>query len=270
MALTGDLRPPAGQSAEDVPLGHLKPHGNGGYPGDGRGETCDVGFHVTQKLLQLFENWRKQTRVFILVPPDVIEFKTAARPRPQVLPLCRTALAGLFPDMDSLLRCWWDSARHSTSLKRVFRAIDGWAGSSVMFRYAALRSCSSITSACSNNCTQTSHDMEATGRGVNGDARVSERASSGYLEPACQKLVLNLQEVSSAHLAFEGLIEDGKPHIVLHVLPPSVTVSGRRPSQGHRRVNRRVMECGAPKLPWSQCDKSIYIHKGLSPLKDTV
>ncbi|TNN54553.1 hypothetical protein EYF80_035256 [Liparis tanakae] len=35
--------------------------------------------------------------------------------------------------MDSLLRCWWDSARHSTSLKRVLRAMEGWAGSSVMF-----------------------------------------------------------------------------------------------------------------------------------------
>lgn len=50
------------------------------------------------------------------------------------LPLCRTALAGLFPDMDSLLRCWWDSARHSTSLKRVLRAMEGWEGSSDMLR----------------------------------------------------------------------------------------------------------------------------------------
>lgn len=49
-------------------------------------------------------------------------------------PLCRTAFAGLFPDMDSLLRCWWDSARHSTSLKRVLRAMEGWEGSSVMLR----------------------------------------------------------------------------------------------------------------------------------------
>lgn len=42
-----------------------------------------------------------------------------------VVPLCRTALAGLFPDMDSLLRCWCDSARHSTSLKRVLSAMEG-------------------------------------------------------------------------------------------------------------------------------------------------
>uniref|UniRef100_A0A0E9U863 Uncharacterized protein n=1 Tax=Anguilla anguilla TaxID=7936 RepID=A0A0E9U863_ANGAN len=48
--------------------------------------------------------------------------------------LCRTALAGLFPDMDSLLRCWWDSARHSTSLKRVLSAMEGWEGSSDMFK----------------------------------------------------------------------------------------------------------------------------------------
>ncbi len=44
-------------------------------------------------------------------------------------PLCKTALAGLFPASDSLLRCWWDSARHSTSVKRAFRAMAGWVGS---------------------------------------------------------------------------------------------------------------------------------------------
>lgn len=48
---------------------------------------------------------------------------------------------------------------------------------------------------------------------------------SVHLEPAGQKLVLDLQEVSSAHLPFEGLIQDGKPHIILHILPPSVAMS---------------------------------------------
>lgn len=67
------------------------------------------------------------------------------------LPLCKTALAGLFPASDSLLRCWWDSARHSTSAKRAFRAMAGWVGSWVMLRYAARRNCSSITRACSSN-----------------------------------------------------------------------------------------------------------------------
>lgn len=66
-------------------------------------------------------------------------------------PLCKTALAGLFPASDSLLRCWWDSAKHSTSAKRAFRAMAGWVGSWVMLRYAARRSCSSITRACSSN-----------------------------------------------------------------------------------------------------------------------
>lgn len=66
-------------------------------------------------------------------------------------PLCKTALAGLFPASDSLLRCWWDSARHSTSAKRAFRAMAGWVGSWVMLRYAARRNCSSITRACSSN-----------------------------------------------------------------------------------------------------------------------
>lgn len=41
------------------------------------------------------------------------------------LPLCSTALAGLLPASDSLDRCWWLSARHSTSAKRALRAIAG-------------------------------------------------------------------------------------------------------------------------------------------------
>lgn len=63
-----------------------------------------------------------------------LDFMKVQRLEPPPQPLCRTALAGLFPDMDSLLRCWWDSARHSTSLNRVLRAIEGWEGSSVMLR----------------------------------------------------------------------------------------------------------------------------------------
>lgn len=59
--------------------------------------------------------------------------------------LCNTALAGLLPASDSLLRCWWDSARHSTSAKRAFNDMAGWLGSWVRLRYAARRSCSSIT-----------------------------------------------------------------------------------------------------------------------------
>lgn len=51
------------------------------------------------------------------------------------------------------------------------------------------------------------------------------RELSDHLEPAGQKLVLDLQEVPSAHLPFEGLIQDGKPHIILHILPPSIAVS---------------------------------------------
>lgn len=40
-------------------------------------------------------------------------------------PLCRTAFAGLFPARDSLERCWWLSARHSTSARRAFNAMAG-------------------------------------------------------------------------------------------------------------------------------------------------
>lgn len=66
--------------------------------------------------------------------------------------LCRTAFAGLLPARDSLLRCWCDSARHSTSANRAFRDMAGWLGSWVRLRYAALLNCSSITRACSNSC----------------------------------------------------------------------------------------------------------------------
>lgn len=57
-----------------------------------------------------------------------------------------------FPARDSLDRCWWLSARHSTSARRALRAMAGWLGSWVRrWRYAALRSCSSMTSACSSS-----------------------------------------------------------------------------------------------------------------------
>lgn len=46
------------------------------------------------------------------------------------------------------------------------------------------------------------------------------------LEPPGQELVLDLQEVASVHLAFEGLVEDGELHVVLDVLPAGVAVSG--------------------------------------------
>ena len=101
------------------------------------------------------------------------------------VPLWSTALAGLLPANDSFDKCWWLSAKHSNSanlqlklwitrlnlkiliskctflgkkllnLKFCYlalRAIAGWLGSCVKFRYAALLSCSSITRACSNNC----------------------------------------------------------------------------------------------------------------------
>lgn len=48
------------------------------------------------------------------------------------------------------------------------------------------------------------------------------------LKPASKKLVLNLEEVSSAHLSLKGLIEDGEPRVILYVLPTCVTVADGR------------------------------------------
>ena len=55
-----------------------------------------------------------------------------------------------------------------------------------------------------------------------------------HLEPACQELVLDLQEVAAAHFPFEGLVQDGVLDVVLYVLPASVAVSGERGGQGSR------------------------------------
>lgn len=52
-----------------------------------------------------------------------------------------------------------------------------------------------------------------------------DRLSHPYLKPPGQKLVLDFQEVPSVHLSFERLVEDGELHVVLDVLPASVTVS---------------------------------------------
>lgn len=87
-------------------------------------------FNTTERP-QETRQWLSPTPTFVVFRPCEVS-NTGASPPHQ--PLCRTALAGLFPDMDSLLRCWWDSARHSTSLNRVLRAMEGWEGSSVMFR----------------------------------------------------------------------------------------------------------------------------------------
>lgn len=127
------LRSSTGQSAQNVPFGHLEAHCHRRYPGNGCWEAVDISFHVTEKLLQLLQHYRETTGnpSMVFPPLDLMKFHRL-EPPPQ--PLCRTALAGLFPDMDSLLRCWWDSARHSTSLNRVLRAIEGWEGSSVMLR----------------------------------------------------------------------------------------------------------------------------------------
>lgn len=152
-----------------------------------------------------------------------------------IVPLCSTALAGLFPDMDSLLRCWWDSAKHSTSLKRVLSAMEGWDGSSVMFRYAALRSCSSITNACSNSWEQTGDYQDwhlCSSSNIHECVWVTDVMSMFYLKPASEELIFDLEEVSTAHLSFEWLIEDGKARIILNILPTSIAMSENTQGQG--------------------------------------
>lgn len=54
-----------------------------------------------------------------------LEPLTRSRSPARCVPLCRTAFAGLFPARDSLERCWWLSARHSTSARRAFNAMAG-------------------------------------------------------------------------------------------------------------------------------------------------
>lgn len=45
------------------------------------------------------------------------------------------------------------------------------------------------------------------------------------LKPASKELVFNLEEVPSAHFSLKWLIEDGKPRVILHILPTGITVA---------------------------------------------
>jgi hypothetical protein len=45
-----------------------------------------------------------------------------------------------------------------------------------------------------------------------------------YLESASEELVLDFQKVALANVHLERLIDDGKPDVVLDVLPPAVAV----------------------------------------------
>lgn len=65
---------------------------------------------------------------------DTSDFMSLSSSSSWLSTLCSTALAGLLPAKLSLLKCWCDSARHSTSAKRAFNDIAGWLGSWVRFR----------------------------------------------------------------------------------------------------------------------------------------
>lgn len=56
--------------------------------------------------------------------------------------------------------------------------------------------------------------------------KITTDGLTNNLESSGQELVLDFQEVAPVHLSFERLVEDGEPHVVLDVLPASVTVSG--------------------------------------------
>ena len=44
------------------------------------------------------------------------------------------------------------------------------------------------------------------------------------LETSSQELVLDLEEVSFAHVHLEGLVDDAEPSVILDVLPSAVAV----------------------------------------------
>lgn len=46
-----------------------------------------------------------------------------------------------------------------------------------------------------------------------------------YLESASQELVLDFQKVALANVHLKRLIDDGKPDVILDVLPPAVAMS---------------------------------------------
>ncbi|TNN71938.1 hypothetical protein EYF80_017726 [Liparis tanakae] len=100
-----------------------------------------------------------------------------------------TALAGLLPASDSLLRCWCDSARHSISVKRALSAMAGWLGSWV---------------------------------GGPSQLLLDDQRLLQQLEGKRS----NTQEVAFIRLRFERLVDDGELGVVLDVLPPGVAVTG--------------------------------------------
>lgn len=53
-----------GQAAEDVALRHLEAHCHRGDAGNRGGQTRHIGLHVTQKLLQLLQNYKRKGHLF--------------------------------------------------------------------------------------------------------------------------------------------------------------------------------------------------------------
>jgi hypothetical protein len=46
-----------------------------------------------------------------------------------------------------------------------------------------------------------------------------------YLKPPCKKFVLYLKEIALSNIHLEGFINDGKPYVILDVLPAAISMS---------------------------------------------
>ena len=55
------------------------------------------------------------------------------------------------------------------------------------------------------------------------------------LEPPCQELILDFQEIALAHVHLKGLIDDAETAVILDVLPPAVSVS-------HNTLTKKTIE----------------------------
>lgn len=105
MVLSRNVWAAAGQSAEDVPLGHLQPHSDRGDPGDGCRETGDVCLHVTQQLLELFKNW-KNAKIKIKISPTkkiLMKATVGDRNSNEMLPLFKHKNCSVPPDVHQLV-----------------------------------------------------------------------------------------------------------------------------------------------------------------------
>ena len=122
--------------------------------------------------------------------PDMKRIKTKVRLERKKITLCRTALAGLFPASDSLLRCWWLSARHSTSANLDFPQLLKFTKPLRKPRVERHGRMGGVLCEVQEGCAP--------------QLLLNDQGLLQQLEPSGQELVLDLQEIPFSHVHLEN------------------------------------------------------------------